>query len=146
MPETPLTEAECKALVADWYHKLDVHVPPEELLPLLADEGLEMTFPEGTFQGHEGGRKWYEGALNKFFDEVHTLKETNVEIAGDRADCHIVVNWQARSWDPPDAKSKWYGFDCLQTWVLQRSPESGRAVILTYVVDKLIPMEGSVGV
>ena len=37
----------------------------------------------------------------------------------------------------------WLGFDAAQTWVLERSPLTNSAVIATYVVDALTPMEGS---
>ena len=33
----------------------------------------------------------------------------------------LVVNWQAKVWNPPDAKSKWLGMDARQTWVVTRS-------------------------
>jgi SnoaL-like domain len=144
MPQqSDLTEAEVKEFVDDWYRKLDVHAPADEVMQLLADDGLEMKFPEGVFQGHEGARKWLTDAYQRFFDEVHTMRELKAEISGPRADVQLVVNWQARIWDPPDAKSQWLGFDCLQTWVVERSPATGRPVILSYVVDRLIPMVGS---
>ena len=31
----------------------------------------------------------------------------------------LVVNWQAKVWNPPDAKSKWLGMDACQTWVVR---------------------------
>ena len=54
----------------------------------------------------------------------------------------LVVNWQARVWNPPDAKSKWLGMDARQTWVVGLS-EDGRPVIQKYVVDGIDLMEGS---
>ena len=33
----------------------------------------------------------------------------------------LVVNWQAKVWNPPNAKSKWLGMDARQTWVVTRS-------------------------
>ena len=36
----------------------------------------------------------------------------------------LVVNWQAKVWNPPDAKSKWLGMDARQTWVV--GPLRGR--------------------
>jgi hypothetical protein len=41
----PLTEAEVKQCVDDWYKALDVHAPADEVVPLVAEEGLEMRFP-----------------------------------------------------------------------------------------------------
>lgn len=144
MPDlAPLNVAEVQKMVDDWYLKLDVHAPIEEVLPMLADAGLELYFPEGVMYGHAGFREWYKAVTNRFFDEVHTLKELNVAPAGAKADIKLVVNWQAKIWDPPAAKSVWLGFDAFQTWVVQRSPESLKPVVVKYVVDELRPMPGS---
>jgi hypothetical protein len=141
---TPLTEAEITDLADRWYKLLDVHAPTEELLPLLLDDGLEMRFPEETARGHAGFRKWYERVITIFFDEVHTLKEVKTTSGtGPDADVKVVVNWQAKVWNPPEPKSKWLGFDAYQTWIVTRSPQSGKAVIKTYIVDDLAAMPGS---
>jgi hypothetical protein len=85
---------------------------------------------------------WYDRVTKTFFDEVHTMKELAISPRGEEADVKLVVNWQARVWNPPDAKSKWLGMDARQTWVVRRG-DDGRAVIQKYVVDGLDPMEGS---
>jgi hypothetical protein len=59
------------------------------------------------------------------------------------ASVEVVVNWQAKVWNPPEPKSKFLGFDAYQTWEVVRSPESGKAVIKRYVVDDLAAMPGS---
>jgi len=140
---TALGKAEVKDMVDAWYRALDVHAPVAELLPMLAEEGLEMRFPEATLKGQPAFVEWYEGVTRKFFDEIHDMKELNIDPAGDEANVKLVVNWQAKVWNPPDAKSKWLGFDAYQTWIVKRSPQSGRPVIATYIVDELRPMEGS---
>ncbi|HEX6077557.1 MAG TPA: hypothetical protein VFZ32_20150, partial [Micromonosporaceae bacterium] len=60
----------------------------------------------------------------------------------DRADVKVVVNWQARIWNPPAPKSEWLGFDAYQTWVVVAGPD-GTPQIETYTVDALEPMPGS---
>ncbi len=45
-----LTKAEVQTLAADCCKKLDVHAPLVELLLTVADEGLEMRFPEATLR------------------------------------------------------------------------------------------------
>jgi hypothetical protein len=137
-----LTESEVKELVDGWYRKLDVHAPVDEVLPLAADDGLEMVFPEATLHGHADLRNWYETVTRRFFDEVHEMRQLDISPNGDRADVKLVVNWQARIWDPPEAKSKWLGFDAYQTWVVERAAD-GKPVITRYVVDDLAPMPGS---
>lgn len=140
----PLTEAEVKKFVEDWYRALDVHAPAGEVAPMVAEQGLEMVFPEATLTTHEQFVGWYEGVIRRFFDEVHTLGDVDVDLADPtRANVKLVVNWQARIWDPPAAKSVWLGFDAYQTWAVTRSPQTGQPVISRYVVDKLDPMEGS---
>jgi hypothetical protein len=140
---TELQADEIHDLAVRWYRALDVHVPIEDLWPMLAGDDLEMTFPEGISRGHEGFANWYQAVTHRFFDEVHTVKDVTSVIDGDRADVKVVVNWQAKIWDPPAANSAWLGFDAYQTWTVTRDPESGKAIILTYVVDDLSPMPGS---
>jgi len=138
-----LTPEEINDLADRWYKALDVHAPLEDLLAMLVDDGLEMVFPEGTSRGHAGFTEWYERVTRIFFDEVHTLKKVEPTLAGESADVEVVVNWQAKVWNPPEPTSKWLGFDAYQTWQVERSPESGNALIKRYVVDNLAEMPGS---
>jgi len=138
-----LTQAEIEDLADRWYKALDVHAPVEELHAMLLDDGNEMMWPEGPTHGHAEFTGWYDRVTRIFFDEVHTLKKVESEIDGDQAEVEVVVNWQARVWNPPAPKSEWLGFDAYQTWEVVRSPENGRAVIKRYVVDNLDPMPGS---
>jgi hypothetical protein len=140
---TPLNEKEVKAFVDEWYRKLDVHAPAEEVAPLVADEDLEMKFPEATLRGKAAFKDWYEGVIRKFFDEVHDMKDLEITVSGDDAAVKLCVNWQAKVWNPPAAKSAWLGFDAFQTWLVKRSPRTGKPVIARYVVDELRPMPGS---
>lgn len=138
---TQLSEAAVKTLVDDWYRALDVHAPVEELVPMVASNDLEMHWPEGPTFGVEEFKGWYDRVTKTFFDEVHTMKKLDITPRGDEADVKLVVNWQARVWSPPDAKSKWLGMDARQTWVVRS--EGGRPVIQKYVVDGIDLMEGS---
>jgi len=135
--ETAITE-----MAAEWYRKLDVHAPMVEILPLLAEEGLEMKFPEAMLNNLAEFEGWYQGVIRIFFDEMHKLKEVSVKINGDRADVHIVVEWHASVWKPPAAKSARIMLDADQTWVVKASKE-GKPVIATYIVNSLNYHEGS---
>ena len=139
---TQLTEAAVKKLVDDWYVALDVHAPWEAVVPFVASSGLEMFWPEGPTYGIDGFKGWYDRVTRTFFDEVHTMKDLAISMRGDEADVKLVVNWQAKVWNPPDAKSKWLGMDARQTWVVRLS-EDGQPVIQKYVVDGIDLMEGS---
>ena len=139
----PPTEEEIRRLATDWYHKLDLHAPVEEILPLLAKDGFEIRVPEGTFTGSDGFKRLYQqGWIRHFFDEKHELKELSVTPAGDKVEVKVVVNWQARSWDPPAPKSKQIDMDAYQTWVVQRSTDSVQPVILTYILDSSKSISG----
>lgn len=134
------TEAEIRRLANDWYRKLDLHVPIDEILPLLAGDDFEIRAPEGTFRGGDEFKRLYEeGWTRNYFDEVHELEQLSFTPAGDKVEAKVVVRWQARAWKPPAPRSERVDLDAYQTWVVQRSPDSGQAVILTYSVDDLKP-------
>lgn len=138
-----LTQAEVQELAEVWYRKLDIHAPFEELVPLLVSSGLKMVFPEMTAEGLDGIRTWYERVVTIFFDEVHTLKEVKMVPKGDCVEVNVVVKWEASRWNPPAPRSERIVADAYQTWEVVRSPESGKVVIQTYVVDSLKYYEGS---
>lgn len=145
-----LTQAEIQELADVWYKKLDVHASLDEFKPLLAREGVSMVFPEATLAGWDKFADWYEGGhglpgvINIFFDEVHELKSVESTPAGeDKATVKVVVKWEASVWKNPAAKSERIVLDAYQTWEVIRSPESGKPVILTYIVDELKYYEGS---
>jgi len=138
-----LTDEGVRELVTEWYRALDRHDELGEMLRYLIDDGLEMRFPEATAYGHSGFSDWYKGVTNRFFDELHTVTAVDITALDERsATVSVVVNWQARIWNPPAAKSEWLGFDAYQTWELVAAP--GDTVKLkTYVVDRMEPMPGS---
>ncbi|MFC7261326.1 MULTISPECIES: nuclear transport factor 2 family protein [Streptomyces] len=138
-----LTEQSIRDAVRDWYIALDQHVPLEQVLPYLVQDGLEMRFPEATLTTLDEFKGWYEAVTNRFFDEVHELKSVEVEpTARGEALVKVVVNWQAHIWNPPAARSQWLGFDAYQTWIVVAG-EDGSPLVKTYIVDDLDPMEGS---
>ena len=140
----PLTETEVRAFAIDWYRKLDVHAPLEDYIPLLAESGVEMVFPEATVKGFEGFKGWYERVITLFFDEVHTVKEVEITSVSDsQAEVKVVVKWEASIWNPPAAYSERIVLDAYQTWIVTRSPKSQQPVIRTYIVDSLQYAEGS---
>jgi len=141
---SPLSEAEIEALAQEWYRKLDVHAPMVELLPLLADEGLEMVFPEATVLGHAGFEGWYQTVIRVFFDEKHTVKTVRLlpSEPGKAAQVHVVVHWEASVWKPPAAFSDRLAMDADQNWEVERDAQ-GRAVITRYVVNGMTYDEGS---
>ncbi|MEV7418900.1 nuclear transport factor 2 family protein [Streptomyces sp. NPDC089919] len=136
-----LTEDAIRTFAGDWYTALDRHVPPSEVLAMITED-LEFAVPEDTFRGYDGFGRWYEAVTHRFFDEVHTVTEVEPVIEGGRAVVRVLVNWQAKIWDAPAARSVWLGFDADQTWTVVPGPD-GRPLIKTYTVNKLAPMPGS---
>jgi hypothetical protein len=128
------------------YEGFDVHASNEVMLSYLADEGLEMRFPEATLRGHREFTAWYDRIVHTFFDEVHTLSNTDIQVApdGTRAVAKLLGEWHASRWNAPLPKSERLMMRADQTWTIVRSPESGKAVIVTYTVNSLTPLPGSV--
>ncbi len=146
----PLTEGEIQELAVEWYNKLDIHAPLEEYKSMLAEEGLEMRFPEGSYQGFESFAGWYRGdannpgVINLFFDEVHTLKLVRpVAICAEEATVKVIVKWEASKWNAPAPISERIVMDAYQTWVVKRSPTSQKPVIQIYTVDEMKSAPGS---
>jgi SnoaL-like domain len=137
-----MTEASVRDFVKKWFKLLDVHAGEVELLPLLAESGLVMQFPNEILHGVQDFRRWYETATHTFFDEEHKLSSVHVSLRGECAEVELVVNWQAKSWRPPQAKSDWLGFDAHQLWTVVANANDD-PVIAKYIVDKLDPMSGS---
>lgn len=136
------TEESIKSLVANWYKKLDVHAPMVEVLPMLADEELEMVFPEVTIYKHAGFEGWFQRVIRIFFDEVHTVKLAEPVIIGNTATVKVIVQWEASVWNAPEAFSKRINADAYQTWEMMAN-EAGNPIITRYVVDGLKYHEGS---
>lgn len=129
-----------KEWVASWYQALDRHDDIDKLWPYLADDDLVVVFPEVTARGRDDFRKWYTTVTSRFFDERHQVTSVRIGRWVDgTTTLDVVANWQARTWDPPAANSKWLGFDAYQTWEIVANPLR----IRKYVVDRLVPMPGS---
>lgn len=132
--------SEVETFARAWYRKLDVHASLLELIPLLADEGLEMVFPEATERGHAGFEHWYERVIRIFFDEVHTVQ--TVEFVNGGEQVHVVVHWEASVWNPPDANSKRISCVADQTWEVVKNA-AGQLQVKKYVVNGISYDEGS---
>jgi hypothetical protein len=137
-----LSHKSVNSLVETWYKKLDVHAPMVEVLPLLAEEGLEMIFPEATVYGHAGFEGWFQRVIRIFFDEVHTVKSVESIISEDIAIVKVVVKWEASVWGGPEPYSKRIRLDAFQTWEV-RSNEKGEPIISKYKVDELKYYDGA---
>jgi hypothetical protein len=128
-----ITVDEIKKFAAAWYLALDQHVPVEEAYKFLADEGLNMQFPDGDIRNFDSFKRWYDRVTNLFFDENHNVQSVEATISGDRAEVRVVVGWQASWFEPPAAKSKRTAMDATQLWTVRRSSKNAYGLeIVTY--------------
>ncbi|MEV7028145.1 nuclear transport factor 2 family protein [Kitasatospora sp. NPDC093558] len=140
--QTRPTRAALEQFAKDWYTALDRHDPLEQVTAYLAEDGLVMNFPEGTSRGLAAFADWYDKVTRTFFDEEHTVTSVEIDrVEGTRTVLKVVVNWQTKVWNPPQARSVWKGFDAYQTWTVDTAGATPR--ILTYTVDALTAMPGS---
>lgn len=135
------THPEIWAFASGWYQLLDIHAPLNTFKPLLTDE-VKLTFPEATVLGFEGYTGWYEKVINIFFDEFHTLKVADIiEQDGNSCTVHVVVNWKASVWSPPQATSTRLMMNADQTWKL--SKVDGSLKVSEYIVNHMDYEPGS---
>jgi SnoaL-like domain len=143
MLDVALNPHEVRQFIDEWFLKLDTHAPVDEVLPLVADKELVMQLPETTVRGHEEFKQWYSSVAAKFFDEVHSIKALRITSQEQTARVEMVLLWECSTWNPPNAKSKRSSYYAVQTWKLERSPDTHKPTIATYNVDYFIPMPGS---
>ncbi len=120
----PITTDQIKKFVAAWFLALDQHDPIDHCYPLLADEDLNMQFPDGDIRDHPSFKVWYDRVTNLFFDEQHIVQTVDAEIKGEAANLRVVVGWQASWWEAPAAKSKRVSMDATQVWTVRRSAKN----------------------
>src|SRR5947209_48690 len=98
----PITADEVQQFASAWYQALDVHAPLDECLRMLAENGLSMRFPDGDISDASSFQKWYERVTNLFFDEKHSVLNTEIlGSEGDQVGVAITVHWQTSWWEPP---------------------------------------------
>ena len=120
----PMTEDQIKQFAAAWFLALDVHAPLEECYRFLADDGLNMQFPDGDIRDFSSFKTWYDRVTHLFFDENHNIQSLKAAISGDEAIVDIIVGWQASWFEPPAAKSKRTSMDATQRWTVRRSSKN----------------------
>ncbi len=136
MPQTaPLTNGEVTELVYTWFRKITDKCPKEEMEAMLSSDDLEMAFPEKTLRTFAEFEEWYKDVTSLYFNQVHEIKFLGIDLAGDKADLIVIVNWQAQTWKSPAPRSEWQGFYVHQNWTVKRDPKSGQAVIQMYCVN-----------
>lgn len=134
---TTITEDQIRKFAAAWYYVLDIHAPIEDAYKLLADNDLNMQFPDGDIRDFASFKKWYDRVTNLFFDEVHNVQSVKSKITGNKAEVEVIVGWQASWFEPPAAKSKRTSMNAIQKWVVRGSSKNSYGVeIVEYMVER----------
>lgn len=133
MADDAITIDQARAFAEGWFRALDDHVPIEQAYSFLADDGLNMQFPDGDIRDYASFKRWYDRVTHLFFDEIHNVHSVQGTIVGDRAELRVVVAWQASWFEPPAAKSKRTSMDATQDWTVRRSAKNAYGLeIVTY--------------
>ncbi len=119
-----ISEQQIQNFVAAWYQALDFHLPIEQVYPMLASNGLVMTFPDGDIKDYASFKVWYDRVTNIFFDENHFVNEVKITPNGNEFTLDILVGWQASWWVAPAPKSKRVSMDATQRWVVRSSQQN----------------------
>jgi len=119
-----ITDQQIQNFVAAWYQALDFHIPIEQVYPMLAAEGLVMSFPDGDIKDKASFKVWYDRVTTIFFDENHFVNEVKITPKGSEFVLDILVGWQASWWIAPQPKSKRVSMDATQRWVVRASSQN----------------------
>lgn len=132
------SEKELAGFVQEWFDRMSRHDPVEEMLPFVADAGLEMVFPEATLRGHDDFRVWYAGVGEAFADQSHVVERVAGRPEGAGVAVDVTVVWTAKSAVDGTVSS----FRVRQEWRLAypSGADSGRPVIVGYLVGDLTPV------
>jgi hypothetical protein len=130
-------ENDIKSFVYHVFGLYDKHEDVNQFLPLLADQGLEMRFPNWEpVCSPSDFQKWYRWIGENFqAPSLHQVEAPiNVEFLGNgKYEVNMVVRWQA--------VNKGSGFTDLrghQTWTLDDGDQGAWPRILRYIVE-LVP-------
>jgi len=131
-------------LVTDWFVALNDSWPLIDALKMVSTSGdLRMVFPDSTVDTLAGFEKWWNDCTAAFFNEDHLIQETTFKIDAENpttAEVGVKVHWKASTRKPLAAKADRLSFLASQTWKVKRSSETGKPVIVDYVVYGFDPI------
>ena len=120
------------AFAQTWFDLLSEHAPVEKLLPYVADEGLEMEFPERTLRSHADFVDWYGAVGEAFAEQSHVLDELSPHEVG----VELTVVWRALQ----VADGTRLAMRVNQEWQLERTTAAPERRIVTYRVVDMTPL------
>lgn len=139
-----LDKIEIIEFILEWFSLINNHESIEKLIDMLDTNGFELRFPEKTITGKEELEDWYNSVIHKYFDQVHNVKNVDIELSKGKADIILTLNWEARFWEAPNPYSNYLKCEVIQSWVLVKDPVKNKPKIKKYIVNYLKDLKGSV--
>ncbi|MBM4124846.1 MAG: hypothetical protein FJ246_07845 [Nitrospira sp.] len=110
-------------------------------VPIVAEEGFEIRFGDVVLKG-SAGLEEHRDIRRLFFDEAHIYNSIDVTAAGSQAEAKSVVQWEASVRDASAPRSTRIKTVIHQSWLIARSPKTGKPVIVRHVVDSFKYLPG----
>jgi hypothetical protein len=118
------------SFVYNTFFMFDKHLPVENFLKILVNNGLNMQFPDATLKNSEDFKKWYAGVGDAIKNQTHTVKSLEVSYGPENLLLvHVIVHWQAEN-----IKGEYISFLADQNWTLVE--EDGNLKIRDYLVKE----------
>jgi hypothetical protein len=137
----PLTEEEVKQLILSFWKMQEEKAHLVDLMELTAPD-LEISMGEFAWHGYRGLEDHQMGSKDQFFDQHFEPRSISVELSGDEASVKTEVEWTARHWSFPAAKSQEIKATYSHTWKVRRLADTGKAVVVLNHVDHMRYVEG----
>jgi len=113
----------------------------EDLIEVTTPD-IEIRMVEFAWRGYRELEGHQMGSKTQFSRQHFESKSISVELSGNEVTVKSEVQWNARRWTFPAAKSEEIKAIYTHTWKVRRSPESGRAVVALNHVDHMRYVEG----
>lgn len=115
-----------RAFVYQWFHWFDVHADEKLFLEHLAEDGLELRYPESTLRSHAEFAAWYRGVGDTIRSNTHDVSEVEVTVlAEQRYQITLRVWWRAVT-----TKGESLSINLRQIWQIKRHQDH-------FLVEKL---------
>jgi hypothetical protein len=137
----PLREEEVKQLVLTFWKMQEEKAHLVDLMEVTAPD-LEISMGEFAWHGYRGLEEHQMGSKAQFFDQHFEPISISVELSGEEATVTSEVQWNARHWTFPAAKSQEIKAIYSHTWKVRRSPDTGKVVVVLNHVDHMRYVEG----
>ena len=137
----PLTEEEVKQVILTFWRLDEEKSHLVDLMEVTAPD-LEISMGEFACHGYRGLEDHMTGSKAQYFDQHFEPKSISVEVSGTEATVKSEVQWNARHWAFPAARSEEIRAIYSHTWKVRRSPQSGKPVVVLNHVDHMRYVEG----